>query len=210
MLPYRLYGAPPRPSTRNIPLPWVSSVQPVRGEGRVDGLVAAAVGEDRVVEAGEQVDVLGASGADVADRVGVRGVEHGGEAGHALDDLLVHDVGLVETGLWMRVDPVVDLDDQRRPRRVGAGSATGTPVNGCSDRRGRRRGGRRRGGRRRGERRRWPRRGRSVPASVVARSCSAGSAAVDGRLGGGERPVGRPAADGDATAHDTRSSTRRP
>ena len=79
-------------------------------------LVATAVGEDRVVEAGEQLHVLGASGADVADRVGVRRVEHGGETGHSLDDLLVHDVRLVETGLRMRVDTVVDLDDQRRPR----------------------------------------------------------------------------------------------
>ena len=54
-----------------------------------------------------------------ADRVGVRRVEHRGEAGDAaLDDLLEHDVGLVEPGLRAGVGVVVDLDHQRRARRA--------------------------------------------------------------------------------------------
>ena len=47
----------------------------------------------------EQQHVLRAPGADRSDRVGSLRVEHGGEPGELLDDLLVDDVGLVETDL---------------------------------------------------------------------------------------------------------------
>ena len=102
------------------------------------------------------------------DRIGVLRVEDGGEAGLArLDDLLEHDVGLVQTGLRLGVD-VVDLDDHRRTRRVRDEVAVDRQAGerlerefGCLGRR-RRRGRRRRGRRcdsRRGRRRRRFRRG---------------------------------------------------
>ena len=92
-----------RPSTRNVrrrPVGQRTTGPTTSDCVGVDAGVAAAPGEQRLVQRAEQVDVLGAAGADRADRVGVLRVEHRGEAGDAaLDDLLEHDVGLVEARL---------------------------------------------------------------------------------------------------------------
>ena len=61
---------------------------------------------------------LRASRADRSDRVGIRRLEHRGEPGDALDDLLEDDVGLVDADLRASDRrEVVDLHDERGPRR---------------------------------------------------------------------------------------------
>ena len=95
------------------------------------------------------------------DRIGPTGlaslaVEHSGEAGAALDDLLEHDVGGVESALRAGLGVVVDLDDQRRAVGWQLPGASGRPVSGI-------RGIARLGGRRRRQRRRrLGRRGRRL------------------------------------------------
>ena len=69
------------------------------GDRPGDAGIAAAPGEQRSLQPTEQVDVLGPPRPDRPDGVGAGGVEHGGEAGADLDDLLEHDVGGVETAL---------------------------------------------------------------------------------------------------------------
>ena len=97
---------------------------------RGDRPVAAAPGEQRVVEHAEQVDVLDAAGADRTDGVRAAAVEDHREAGEVVvDDLLDDDVGLVEPGLRpgagrrCRSSPPV-------PAGRPAGSSNGVPSNG--------------------------------------------------------------------------------
>ena len=128
MLAYRLCGAERPPSRKNPGCPGraASSRSPARA------LVTPALPPDQTKTGSLRLPSRLTSwvrpGADRADRVGVHRVEHGGEPRRpALDDLLVHDVGLVEPGLRLGVD-VVDLDDHRRPRRVRRRVGDGTPV----------------------------------------------------------------------------------
>ena len=177
--------------------------------------VAARPGEDRTVQAGQDVDVALAGRPHRADAIGHVRVEHGDEAGHALDVLLEHDVGVGQVEVRLGGRRVVDLDGERsqvgdggvvrsagercergpRRERLEAGEAGGSLERGRApalrrlvDAR-RRLGGRRDAARRVGRRRSWLRRCGRRRWEGRHRRCSRGRGACavrrTGRCGAG-------------------------
>ena len=100
------------------------------GDRLGDAGVAAAPGEQRPLQAAEQVDVLRAPGADRPDRVAESAVEDGGEARAVLDDLLEHDVGGVETALRAGRGLLSILTTSAGRSGTVCPNSSGTPVSG--------------------------------------------------------------------------------